>query len=56
MIKICRLEKDTLSKGFDFNVGERGSNLSWGQKQKVCLARAAYSNASVYIFDVKYYE
>jgi len=32
-------------------IGERGINLSGGQKQRVSLARAAYSNADIYLLD-----
>lgn len=32
-------------------IGERGINLSGGQKQRVSLARAAYQDADVYLFD-----
>ncbi|KAF9110657.1 hypothetical protein BGX27_006050 [Mortierella sp. AM989] len=32
-------------------IGERGINLSGGQRQRVSLARAAYENADVYLFD-----
>ncbi len=32
-------------------IGERGINLSGGQKLRVSLARAIYSNSELYIFD-----
>ncbi|RLN06309.1 hypothetical protein BBI17_008725 [Phytophthora kernoviae] len=32
-------------------IGERGVNLSGGQKTRIALARACYSNASIYILD-----
>ncbi|KAG2513477.1 hypothetical protein JM18_008471 [Phytophthora kernoviae] len=32
-------------------IGERGVNLSGGQKARIALARACYSNASIYILD-----
>ncbi|MFK0180551.1 ATP-binding cassette domain-containing protein [Streptomyces xanthochromogenes] len=32
-------------------VGERGSTLSGGQRQRIALARAAYEDADVYLFD-----
>lgn len=51
ILAICRLEKDVANIKDDTPLGERGSNLSWGQKQRICLARAAYYNADVYIFD-----
>ena len=36
---------------FCWMTGEKGINLSGGQKQRVSLARAAYANADVYLFD-----
>ena len=32
-------------------IGEKGINLSGGQKARVCLARALYSDKDIYIFD-----
>ncbi len=32
-------------------IGERGVNLSGGQKARICLARACYSNADVFLLD-----
>ncbi|KAI1309528.1 hypothetical protein EDD11_004077 [Mortierella claussenii] len=40
-----------LSAGDQTEIGERGINLSGGQKQRVSLARAAYQDADVYLFD-----
>lgn len=34
-----------------FQIGERGVNLSGGQRARLCLARAAYANADVYLMD-----
>ena len=33
------------------NIVENGGNLSGGQKQRIALARAAYGDADLYIFD-----
>lgn len=35
----------------DYNVGYGGANLSGGQKQKIAIARALYSDHEIYIFD-----
>lgn len=35
----------------DTNVGENGSNLSGGQKARVCIARAVYASRDIYLFD-----
>jgi ABC-type multidrug transport system fused ATPase/permease subunit len=32
-------------------IGEKGINLSGGQKARVSLARAVYRNADIYLFD-----
>ncbi|KAF8949213.1 hypothetical protein BGZ47_008992 [Haplosporangium gracile] len=40
-----------LPAGDHTEIGERGINLSGGQKQRVSLARAAYQDADVYLFD-----
>jgi ATP-binding cassette subfamily B protein len=40
-----------LEKGLDTQLGERGVNLSGGERQQLALARLWFSNASVIIFD-----
>lgn len=52
-IRDCCLEHDlkVLPSGDNTEIGERGINLSGGQKARVALARAVYNNADVYLLD-----
>ena len=51
----CRLDtkfkNEQADKGLDFEVEERGKNLSSGEKQLICLARALLSNRNILCID-----
>ncbi|CAN8003963.1 unnamed protein product [Ixodes hexagonus] len=53
VVKACCLERDfeILPGGDLTEIGEKGVNLSGGQKQRVSLARAAYQQKDLYLFD-----
>ncbi|KAL7752369.1 hypothetical protein RI367_002415 [Sorochytrium milnesiophthora] len=53
VIDICELRRDVAQweNGLDTRVGERGVRVSGGQKARVCLARALYHEAPLYLFD-----
>jgi len=38
-------------EGFDTNIGELGTRLSGGEKQRICIARAILKNAPILILD-----
>lgn len=40
-----------MAQGYDTQVGERGGNLSAGQRQLICLARAILANPPIMILD-----
>ncbi|KIJ23785.1 hypothetical protein M422DRAFT_275570 [Sphaerobolus stellatus SS14] len=52
-LEVCALVSDLriLEDGDDAEIGERGVNLSGGQKARVSLARAVYSRASILLLD-----
>ncbi|KAA6397284.1 MAG: putative ABC transporter C family member 5 [Streblomastix strix] len=53
IVRICALEPDfqTLPAGDQTAIGEKGVNLSGGQKARIQLARAVYSDRDIYILD-----
>jgi len=53
VLKICNLEKDIeILEGKDLiEIGEKGINLSGGQKSRISLARAVYNERDIYLFD-----
>ncbi|KAJ6579193.1 multidrug resistance-associated ABC transporter, partial [Mycena vulgaris] len=52
-LEVCALVSDLeiLEDGDQSEIGERGVNLSGGQKARVSLARAVYSRASILLLD-----
>ncbi len=52
-LDVCALRADlaVLPGGDHVQIGDRGINLSGGQKARVALARAVYADADVYLLD-----
>ena len=42
---------EVLPQGLDTLIGERGVNLSGGQRARISLARALYADADIYLLD-----
>jgi len=52
-VRVCQLERDLeiMHFGADTIIGEKGINISGGQKARISLARAVYSNADIILLD-----
>ena len=52
-IQLCELARDLeiLQAGDLTEIGEKGINLSGGQKARVSLARAVYADRDIYLMD-----
>ena len=53
IVEICQLESDfeLLKSGDLTQISDKGNNLSGGQKSRITIARAVYTNADIYLFD-----
>ncbi|CAD8100101.1 unnamed protein product [Paramecium sonneborni] len=53
VLEVSCLDQDVLSfrQGDKTEIGEKGANLSGGQRARLSLARALYSQADLYLFD-----
>lgn len=52
-VRASQLEEDmtNFARGKDTVIGERGINISGGQKARISLARAVYAEADIYLLD-----
>ena len=52
-LRLCELSQDlaSLIGGDQTEIGEKGINLSGGQKARLSIARAVYADNDIYLFD-----
>lgn len=53
VLKVSQLDQDisAFAAGIKTMIGERGINISGGQKARISLARAIYQDADIYLLD-----
>ncbi|CAI2362604.1 unnamed protein product [Moneuplotes crassus] len=53
VLQVCCLDQDiaNMEDGIDTEIGDRGVTISGGQKARISLARAVYSDADIYLLD-----
>ena len=53
VLSICQLKQDLqiFQNGDQTEIGEKGVNLSGGQKARLAIARAVYNDSDIYVFD-----
>ena len=53
MIRVCQLKREIgeFPEGLHTVIGERGITISGGQRARISLARACYSQADIFLLD-----